>query len=598
MRIVLSLILLCLIFSRGLSQADKKLIILHTNDMHSRLTGFGPESAYTPLSINDDKTTGGFARIATIIREEKEKSPSNTIAADAGDFLMGTMFQALEAKTGFQLHLMKKIGYDIMCLGNHEFDFGPEKLGAILKSSLAQGDIPKMVIGNAVFDPDDIRDDQLEEQLKNNTLSRSVVIPVNGLRVGFFSLLGKDAVVVAPKAAPVIFEKQTAFARKMVKELKAEKCDIIICLSHSGVEKNRQGEWDGEDVKLAENVRGINLIIGGHTHSQLDAPLLINGIPIVQAGDNGRFVGRLSLSWNGASLKVDEYKLLPVDDRILGDREINDLIEDQKNLISEEILKPLNLSYENPVAESDFLLECNEYGDVEGSNLGPLVADAIQYYVNKHIPEGTDVSMVAVGVIREKILPGKITAPDLFRVMSLGSGRDEVPGYPLSKLYITGRELKNVLEILQVVYKSTPGNYCYFSGIRVDYEPEKGFLKKIKKIDIIKGDGSSVNVDISKKNNTLYSLTANSYMLEFIGIIKKKTFGLINVTPKDATGLKVTDMKTTVIDFDRNINGVQEGKEWLALVEFLKQMKDLNNNGIPDVENKYSVPVRCFIPVK
>jgi 5'-nucleotidase/UDP-sugar diphosphatase len=410
--------------------------------------------------------------------------------------------------------------------------------------------------------------------------------------------LGKDAVVVAPKAAPVIFEKQTAFARKMVKELKAEKCDIIICLSHSGVEKNRKGEWDGEDVKLAENVRGINLIIGGHTHSQLDAPLLINGIPIVQAGDNGRFVGRLSLSWNGASLKVDEYKLLPVDDRILGDREINDLIEDQKNLISEEILKPLNLSYENPVAESDFLLECNEYGDVEGSNLGPLVADAIQYYVNKHIPEGTDVSMVAVGVIREKILPGKITAPDLFRVMSLGSGRDEVPGYPLSKLYITGRELKNVLEILQVVYKSTPGNYCYFSGIRVDYEPEKGFLKKIKKIDIIKGDGSSVNVDISKKNNTLYSLTANSYMLEFIGIIKKKTFGLINVTPKDATGLKVTDMKTAVIDFDRNINGVQEGKEWLALVEFLKQMKDLNNNGIPDVENKYSVPVRCFIPVK
>ena len=589
----------CLLLSSALfSQAEKKLIILHTNDMHSSLTGFGPESAYSPLSINDDLTNGGFARIATIIKSEKEYSPSNTIALDGGDFLMGTLFQALEVKTGFQLNLMNKMGFDIGCFGNHEFDFGPEKLGAILQSGINRGDIPIMLCGNAVFDTIDNRDDQLEDLLKNGSLFIRKVLTVNGLKIGFFSLMGADAAIVAPKSAPVKFEKQIPFAKRMVEELKAEKCDIIICLSHSGVEKNKKGEWEGEDVELAENVKGINLIISGHTHTKLDSPVVVNGIPIVQAGDNGRFVGRLALSWNGSVLKVEDYQLIPVDDKIIGNREIYDLIEKQKVLVSKEILNPLGMDYENTVAESAFQLECNEYGDVAGSNLGPMIADAIQYYVNKYDPSGVDLSMVAVGVIREKILKGKITAPDIFRVMSLGSGKDEVPGYPLSRLFVTGRELKNVLEILQIASKSTPGNFCYFSGIRVEYNPKKGFLKKIKKIEIEKKEGSKIDVDFSKKNKTLYSMTANSYMLEFIGIIKKKSKGLVNVVPKDAEGGKITDMKTAVIDFNPAENGVQEGKEWLALAEFLMQMKDTNGDGIPDVDQKYAQPVKNFFVVK
>ena len=592
------IVLYFLFFSQVFCQTEKKLIILHTNDMHSRLTGYGPESSYTPLSINDDKTVGGFARIATLIKEEKEKSPSNTIVVDAGDFLMGTLFQALEVKTGLELHLMKKMGYDVGCLGNHEFDFGPDKLASIIKSALNQGEIPNIMIGNSVFDENDKRDIQLEDLFRNNVLSRSTVIDINGLKVGFFSLIGINAAKDAPKADPVKFAKQTSFARKMVKELKDEKCDIIVCLSHSGVTKDKKGEWGGEDVELAESVKGINLIIGGHTHTQLDKPIIVKGVPIVQAGDFGRFVGRLALSWNGTSLKVDDYKLLPVADRIMGDRVINDLVEHQKDLISDEVLKPLGMSYGKPVAESGFQLECDEDGDFVGSNLGPLAADAIQYYVNKHNAQGTDLSMVAVGMIFEKILPGLICAPDIFRVMPLGSGSDDVPGYALSRLYVKGRELKNILEILQVAYKSAPENYIYYSGIRVEYNPDKGILRKIKKVEIVKKDGTKVNVDFSRKNKTLYSITADSYMLEFIGIIKKKSFGLINVVPKDAEGKKVTDMKTAVIDMDSKKSGVQEGKEWLALIEFLMQMKDTNGDGIPDIDNKYSVTVNSFIPLK
>jgi 5'-nucleotidase/UDP-sugar diphosphatase len=157
--------------------------------------------------------------------------------------------------------------------------------------------------------------------------------------------------------------------------------------------------------------------------------------------------------------------------------------------------------------------------------------------------------------------------------------------------------LKSILEIMQVAYKSSPDNYCYYSGLRVEYNPEKGLLKKIKKIEIVHADGSTVNVDFSKKNKSLYSITANSYMLEFIGILKKMSFGLINVVPKDFAGNQVKDMKTAVIDMDENKEGVQEGKEWLALMQFLGTMKDTNGNGIPDIDKKYSVPVRSFFKV-
>ncbi|RLD73102.1 MAG: bifunctional metallophosphatase/5'-nucleotidase, partial [Bacteroidetes bacterium] len=88
----------------------QKLVILHTNDMHSMLTGFGPELSYTPMSINDDKTIGGFARLATLLKEEKAKLPNATLIVDAGDFLMGTIFHASEQEAGFQIPLMKKMG--------------------------------------------------------------------------------------------------------------------------------------------------------------------------------------------------------------------------------------------------------------------------------------------------------------------------------------------------------------------------------------------------------------------------------------------------------------------------------------------------------
>jgi 5'-nucleotidase len=598
MKRILIISLFLLVILQLSAQIEKKLMILHTNDMHSRITGYAPESLYSPLTTNDDGTVGGFARIATIIKDTKNSFDGTTLVLDGGDFLMGTLFQSMEAENGFQLRLMNLMGYDLGCLGNHEFDFGPEKIAEIISRSAEWGKLPALVLSNAVFDDKDAGDDALEKLFSSGIINRKFIIERDGMKIGFFSLMGKVADDNAAFAKPVSFASQTKVAKQMVRELKKENCDIIICLSHSGVETDKNGNIAGEDVRLAKKVKGINVIISGHTHTKLENPVIVNGTAIVQAGEYGQFVGRLSLTFKNGETTVDNYSLIPVDDRITGDTEINELIENQKKLIEQEILLPLGMSYEKGIVENDFLLECDWAGAFTESNLGPVVADAIHSYINRHTTKGADMSLVATGVIRDKLVPGIQSAPDIFRIMSMGEGDDSVPGYPLAKLFVTGKELKRILEILQIAYKSTPDNYCFYSGIRVEYNPKKIVLRRIKKIDIVHPDGSISNVDFSGKSNTLYSITANSYILEFVGIIKKMSFGLINVVPKDESGNPVTDMKKAVIDLDESLEGIQEGKEWLALVEYFSKMKDSNNNGIPDIDAKYRASIKTFFEVK
>jgi 2',3'-cyclic-nucleotide 2'-phosphodiesterase (5'-nucleotidase family) len=177
------------------AQAEKKITILHTNDLHSRLTGYAPESAYSPLTVNDDNTKGGFARITSIIKNEKENNEGTTLLFDAGDFLMGTLFPSLEKETGFQLRLMKTMGYDVIGLGNHEYDFGPEWLAGVINISRSKGEIPPLLDGNAVFDKKDSRDDALEKLFSENMISRKLVLSKDGMKIGVFSILGKNQVM-------------------------------------------------------------------------------------------------------------------------------------------------------------------------------------------------------------------------------------------------------------------------------------------------------------------------------------------------------------------------------------------------------------------
>jgi len=231
-----------------------------------------------------------------------------------------------------------------------------------------------------------------------------------------------------------------------------------------------------------------------------------------------------------------------------------------------------------------------------GNNLGALVADAIYDYTNTLGP-GTDIAVVAEGVIRDTIQPGIQSVADIFRVMSLGSGSDQVPGYALSKLWVTGKEIKNLTEILIFLSKSTPSNFPYFSHLRVEYDPDGRLFNKVRKIELTDPEGEVTEVNTSKKDTKLYSVVANSYLVDNLPLIKKKTFGLISVVPKDKDGIPVTDFAKAVADYNTSMAGLQEGKEWIALLKYLQKFVPANEGGLPVIPQYYQNPPRTLVSV-
>ncbi|MGB3924725.1 MAG: 5'-nucleotidase C-terminal domain-containing protein, partial [Bacteroidales bacterium] len=375
-----------------------------------------------------------------------------------------------------------------------------------------------------------------------------------------------------------------------------EGCDLIICLSHSGIRKDKKGNWSGEDVKLATKVKGIDLIISGHTHTLLMEPLVVNGVPIMAVGDNGRFVGRIDLMALNGSIKLEKYEIIPVDDRATAPDEIQSEIVLQQQKINEAILNSLGMTYTMPVAVAPYTVSYDEYGKAADSNLGALVADAIYDYVNHEGP-GTDIAIVAAGVLRDPIQPGVQSVADIFRVMPLGSGNDNVPGYSLSKMWITGKELKNITEILLFTSATASSNYPYYSHLRIEYDPEGGLFNKVRKIEITDKEGNVQEVNTDKNDPKLYSIVANSYMADNLGLVKKKTFGLIKVEPKDSNGNIVARMDDFIMDFNDVQPGIQEGKEWIALLKYLQRFKPAEEGGLPVIPDYYLNPENSLVPV-
>ncbi len=569
----------------------QNIILLHTNDIHSKLNGYSPEIEYSPLTTGDDKTRGGFARIAAIIKEKKAQHPNDIVLpVDAGDFLMGSLFHPLEKTTGFQLGLMKEMGYDYVAIGNHEFDYGPATLARIINQAKQKGPIPQLLLTNIEFDDKDDQDNELKALFDEGTIKSYVIHKEKGVNIAFLAIYGEDAVEVQPYLAPVTMSNPYRAAKKTAKALKKNgKADVVIVLSHSGIKKSGD-KWEGEDIKLVDKGhKYIDAVISGHSHSTTKEAIISNNTPVVQTGAGGQNLGCLLFMQENNGYSFSDFRLIPVDDNVRGLKSIQTQINKQQDLVQEVLLDTFGIEYEQPVFETNFEMACDESGNLHLSTLGPFLADAIYYDIQQHGIH-TDVSMVASGVIRDRINPGmhgKQGIADIFRICSLGEGEDDIPGYPLAQVYVTGKELKNILEVLVMIQNSTTSSYCYFSGVRIYYNPDKFFLNKIIKIELGNKNDGWKNLDFSKKNNQLYAVSANAYMLEFLGMIKQKTFGLVQVKPKLQDGTIMKNIRNAVIDLDPEKQGIQEGKEWLAFYRYVRSFPDTNNNGIPDMPYTY-----------
>ena len=221
--------------------AEKAITIIHSNDMHSHFLGAPSNIAYTPSVAGDDRTIGGWARIATVIKKVKQERSNPVLVVDAGDFLMGSLFHMLSREQAFELRLLSMMGYDAVCLGNHEFDLKPEGLARILTRARNSGNIPPLVASNVIFSAESNKDDALETIFNQGVVKPFRVLEKGGLRIGIFGLMGKDAAEVAPFASPVSFGDPIAAAQKMVKILReTQSVDLVICLSHSGLSENQK----------------------------------------------------------------------------------------------------------------------------------------------------------------------------------------------------------------------------------------------------------------------------------------------------------------------------------------------------------------------
>ena len=140
-------------FAAAAAAGAKTFTILHTNDMHASFIGMGPSADYTPFTLNDDTTRGGYARLASLIaqRTAARKGQGPVLVLDAGDYSMGTAFSAATRETGGELHLMGKMGYDATTFGNHEFDLGPAGLGKSISAAVKAGRIPAVLAANTSF---------------------------------------------------------------------------------------------------------------------------------------------------------------------------------------------------------------------------------------------------------------------------------------------------------------------------------------------------------------------------------------------------------------------------------------------------------------
>ena len=272
---LLPIIMLCLLPSRGLAQS-KQLTILHTNDTHSAIYPLNPNLADTMLAGR-----GGFLRRIDMLKEERQKDP-DLLLFDSGDFSQGSPYYTMY-KGDVEAELMNRMHYDAGTIGNHEFDFGLENMARLFRML----NFP-IVCANYDF----------TGTPAEGTTKPYIILKRKGVKIGVFGLSPKmKGLVSDDNCSGVKFLDPIETAKKMVDVLKAKKCDLIICLSHLGWEM--KGNFD--DHQLVQQTRGIDLVLGGHSHTYLEKLEYVNNldgkpVPVDQNGKHAIFIGKMLLT--------------------------------------------------------------------------------------------------------------------------------------------------------------------------------------------------------------------------------------------------------------------------------------------------------------
>lgn len=454
-----------------------ELTIMHTNDTHAHLAD--------------------VARRATLVQQIRDEG-GNSLLFDAGDVFSGDLYFTKWFGLA-DLAFMNYLGYDAMTFGNHEFDQGTR----VLADFITKAKFP-LVSSNIDFSKDEniaslvknpiTMDVAAEKTTANSGVYPYVILDVNGVQVGVFGMTTEDTVETSSPGKNVAFRNAEESAKETVSLMEQKGLKHIIALSHLGY---------GRDRVIADAVEGIDLIVGGHTHTKLSEPeILTDAIyntptVIVQANEWGKFLGRVDLVFdlNGV-IRTGEGQttgqLITVN---------NNVAEDA---VAKEMLEPYNAELEElkrqVIGTASVKLD-GERQNVRSkeTNLGNLIADGMLAKAKQL--KNADIALMNGGGIRASIDPGEITMGELRTVMPFGN--------TLFVLDVTGQQLKDGLEngISGAKLSDLPGKFPQIAGMKFKWDPNGTTGNKVYDIMIKRGSGyEQLNLSAT------YRLATNSFV--------------------------------------------------------------------------------------
>ncbi|MCX6646740.1 MAG: bifunctional metallophosphatase/5'-nucleotidase [bacterium] len=464
-----------------------KLTILHTNDTHARILQVNSSGG----TCNDEDAAagecfGGVARRATMINQIRVEK-GNVLLLDAGDQFQGTLFytqyKGMEAQT-----FMNMLGYDAMTLGNHEFDDGTVTL-----TDFVSGLEFPVVSSNIDFSGEPALDALIDPYK---------ILEIGGRKIGIIGFTTEDVPSVSKPGPNVAFNSIDESAATVVGELESQGVNIIIALSHSGLAR---------DLALAASADGIDVIVGGHTHTYMSNtdpeaeaayPVEVespsgNPVLVMQAASHGIYLGDLDVTfndqgvateWSGEPIKLDS--LIPEDPTVMAKvDEMNQLVAPLsvdvvgKTLVDLEGREEITRHY-----------ECNT---------GDLICDALLWETTN---AGTQIAVFNGGGIRSGIQAGDITYANVLEVLPFGD--------TLAYFQLKGSDVRDLLEYgvsrAEDPQNEGTGRFLQTSGMRYTWDPSKDVGSRITDIEVADPEGNFAPLD----DNAIYKIVTLLYIRE------------------------------------------------------------------------------------
>lgn len=546
-------------FSRDLERPIR-FTVMHTNDFHSQLSGLGPDLLFTPRANDDDPVLGHAARLMTVIRSVKANRMRNdrpVLLVDAGDMLFGSLFHMLgpcaDSEHAPEYRFYHEAGYDAISLGNHDFDADEQGLARALGKAKNAGYVLPFVASNLSLAKGSADGHQLWQFVRSGGTAlpetafqdfqiRQLPAGIDQppVRVGILGLVGPNAAQLCTATRKSVqftgYDDKTAKAdekafhalvQKRVDQLRKEKdCHIVMVLLHGG---------HPEDESLAKEVRGIDLIIAGHTHQ---AYVKREGSTIIaQAGHGGANLGVLDLEYDGRTLRLlnPQSSLVAIDDSIPAEADVLAWLKKTSREV-DRLIRQTGFAAGDPIC---MVTRDRRKASFPANAAAVYTATNLLRAVNRRLVNPVDLYFTTYGLVRSEYLtiddkPTMYAFSDIFRFSPLGFAADGTPGAPIVIFSLSRAQTKLLLEILTWQSKKFPVYEPAVSS-NLRYCLNKHGVPLANKISDLELDGQPF-----LKWPRRIRIATTLFCAENLLKINKLTKGVIRITPRDDAGQPIT----------------------------------------------------------